>query len=70
MQDAQRLAKFEDQLRLFVEAVDPLLDQSPPNINNLSGGIFQKLKTLQQVIFLTFKKDIHVFVTNPAPYID
>ena len=48
--DAERLGAYEEQLRLFVEAVDPLLDQSPPDIAQLNGGVFQKLRAWPQVI--------------------
>lgn len=47
--DAERLGPYEEQLRLFVEAVDPLLDVSPPDIGQLHGGLFQKLKAWPQV---------------------
>jgi len=47
--DAERLGAYEEQLRLFVEAVDPLLDQSPPDIVQLNGGILQKLRAWPQV---------------------
>ena len=47
--DSERLGAYEEQLRLFVEAVDPLLDVSPPNVTQLHGGVFQKLKVWPQV---------------------
>jgi hypothetical protein len=50
VRDAERLGAYEEQLRLFVEAVDPLLDQSPPDIAQLNGGVFQKLKAWPQVL--------------------
>jgi hypothetical protein len=52
VRDAERFGAYEEQLRLFVEAVDPLLDQSPPNIAHLNGSILQKLKTWPQVRLL------------------
>ena len=60
VRDAQRFGAYEEQLRLFVEAVDPLLDQSPPNIAQLNGSILQKLKSWPQVNyhkFLQLKKE-------------
>ena len=50
VRDAERFGAYEEQLRLFVEAVDPLLDQSPPNIAQLNGSVLQKLKAWPQVI--------------------
>ena len=36
--DAENFEKYEAQLQRFVDAIDPLLDHSPPNINNSSSA--------------------------------
>ena len=35
--DAERFSDYEAQLQRFVDAIDPLLDNSPPRINNVSS---------------------------------
>ena len=35
--DAQKFGEYEAQLQRFIDEIDPLLDHSPPKLNNISS---------------------------------